>query len=66
MVSDDGEVIMKFRRQDIADALTQNGEELDTEFEVRGTFKLNNQIYIFKGIDTIKKVLPESVPPKKK
>lgn len=62
---DETTMVIKFRRKAIEEALSEVGQTIDTEFEVRGTFKIDQQTYIFKGIDTIKKVLPGSVPPKK-
>lgn len=59
-------MVIKFRRKAVEQALAQKGETIDTEFEIKGTFQVNQQTYTFKGTDTIKKVLPESVPPKKK
>lgn len=47
---------IKFRRQDIADALTARGENLDTHFEVNGTISYNGQEIFFEGSDDIAKV----------
>jgi len=58
-LSNDGTMmIMKFRRQDIEAALAEKGEEIDIEFVVRGKYKVGQQVYIFKGTDSIKKILP--------
>ena len=63
---DETTMVFKFRRKAIEQALAERDETIDTEFVVRGSFQLGEQVYIFKGIDTIKKVLPGSVPPNKK
>jgi len=63
---DETTMVIKFRRKAIETALAEKGQVLDTQFEVRGTFRFNQKIYLFKGTDTIKKILPESVPPENK
>jgi len=54
-------VIMKFRRQDIENALKQRGEILDTEFILTGTFDdgtaPDGQRYSFEGKDSITKII---------
>ena len=59
-------VIIKFRRQDIEDALKERGEILDTEFVLTGTFDdgtaLYGQLYSFEGRDTVTKIIQEEPP----
>ena len=59
---DGTQMIVKFRRQDIEDALAQKGETIDNHFVVRGTFEHDGDVYIFQGEDDIKKVLEGAVP----
>jgi len=61
---DETTMVIKFRRKAIEEALVQKGEVIDTQFEIRGTLQIGDKVYAFKGIGTIKKILPESVPPK--
>ncbi|MBI4713217.1 MAG: hypothetical protein HY762_07965 [Planctomycetes bacterium] len=56
-------VVLKFRRQAIADALAQQGEVLDTEFILKGKFDDGTapygQPYDFEGKDSITKIVSE-------
>ena len=61
---DETTMVIKFRRKTIKQALAEKGETIDIEFEVRGTFQIGQKTCIFTGIDTIMKILAESVPSK--
>jgi len=54
-------VIMKFRRQDIENALAEKGEVIDTEFILKGKFNdgtaMYGQPYDFEGRDFIMKII---------
>ncbi|MDI6787051.1 MAG: hypothetical protein QME51_01610 [Planctomycetota bacterium] len=56
-------VVIKFRRQDIANALAEKGETLDTEFILKGTFNDGSAPldlpYQFEGRDSITKIIQE-------
>ncbi|MBU4367251.1 MAG: hypothetical protein KKF10_08985, partial [Verrucomicrobia bacterium] len=57
-VNGDGtEMIIKFRRQAIEEALAQQGEELDTHFIVELTWQGDAGTFIFQGEDDITKIV---------
>jgi hypothetical protein len=70
-VSDEGlegpVVVLKFRRQDIANALAEKGEALDTEFILKGTFDdgtaPEGMSYQFEGSDSVTKIVNEEPEP---
>jgi hypothetical protein len=59
-------VIIKFRRQDIEKALTEQGALLDTEFVLIGTFDDGTapygQPYEFEGRDSVTKIISDETP----
>lgn len=58
MPNDDGtEMIIKFRRQDIEEALAQVGQSIDTHFVVRGVWKGAAETNFFEGAASIKKIV---------
>ncbi|MDI6787053.1 MAG: right-handed parallel beta-helix repeat-containing protein [Planctomycetota bacterium] len=56
-------VVIKFRRADIEKALTEQGEKMDTEFVLKGTFNdgsaPSDLPYQFEGKDSITKIINE-------
>ncbi|MBU4212977.1 MAG: hypothetical protein KKD33_10395 [Verrucomicrobia bacterium] len=58
MLNEDGtEMIIKFRRQDIENALAQTGESIDINFVVRGIWQSTAGTNLFQGADSITKIV---------
>ncbi|MDO9541274.1 MAG: hypothetical protein Q7J98_02985, partial [Kiritimatiellia bacterium] len=57
---DGTEMIIKFRRQAIEEALAEIGEEIDTSFIVRGTYTDETGTLVFEGTDEISKIVGEN------
>ncbi|MCG2658734.1 MAG: hypothetical protein L6437_00620, partial [Kiritimatiellae bacterium] len=58
MPNDDAtEMIIKFRRQDIENALAQTGESIDINFVVRGIWQSTAGTNLFQGADSITKIV---------
>jgi len=59
-------VVIKFRRQDIANALAEKGEMLDTEFILKGVFDDGTApaslSYEFEGKDSVTKIISDETP----
>ena len=59
-------VVLKFRRQDIANALAEKGEALDTEFILKGSFDDGTaplgQPYEFEGSGSVTKIISDETP----